>query len=331
MGQLLAQARAEFAVRGLDWPRDGAQLEAVAWDALSRAQEGGLLLFHSSHRLHTCHVPVAVPPEVNVDSRFTVRPLVTLLDRPGPFYTLVLDPDGLDLLQGSTWELGPVRNFALPKSIDELALPAASETQAHRMAGGMSSLSAARHYLRNSDSYLRRFLRFIDAKLRAILRAPKAALVVCAPTRLRELFLQTTVHRDVVVAALPLPDQRRPQGILAHVRGAVERRWAEQRYMTIDSLPDLRRAGQLRAGLPQVLPAADEGRVESLFIARGHRCWGRYDPSRRRLRQDAQKTPSNEELIDLAAIRTASQGGSVLFVEPERLPTTSPVLALMRY
>lgn len=328
--RLLDDSRREVEKRGHSWSSVGDSLTRFAWGALDDAPAGAMMLLHSSRQRHVYWLPPAVSPQASVGPRFHFRPLVRALDRPPAFYALVLDPESPALYRSSCRELTSVSEVELPRSMQE-ALPSVAARLFRRVAGGQRTLTERVDPARHSDHVQRQFLRTVDSALRAWLRGPTAALVLCAPPPLRELFLQRTVHRDVIIADLPLPPSCDPAVLSAHVWRPVEQRWLRQRRAMVASLPALHRAGQLRLGVRQVLPAADEGRVGSLFIARGRRCWGRYDPRRKRLRCDPQQTSNNDELLDLAAVRAATQGGHVMFVDDELLPSSAPVVALLRY
>jgi len=83
--------------------------------------------------------------------------------------------------------------------------------------------------------------------------------------------------------------------------------------------------------LETILPAAYHGQVEVLFVAAGSQRWGRYDPSVNELCLHAEPESGDEDLLDLAAVQTFLNGGSVYAVAPDELPGSEPLAALLRW
>ncbi len=75
--------------------------------------------------------------------------------------------------------------------------------------------------------------------------------------------------------------------------------------------------------------AAEEGRVETLFLVRGQRRWGYVDPKLQAVQIEDQSS-RGVELLDYAAARTLSSGGDIYLLES--LPESdSPAAATLRY
>ena len=75
--------------------------------------------------------------------------------------------------------------------------------------------------------------------------------------------------------------------------------------------------------------AADEGRVDTLFLTRGERRWGHVD-SKRQVVHTVSDADDGEELLDFAATKTLSNRGDVYLLDS--LPDLeSPVAATLRY
>jgi hypothetical protein len=81
----------------------------------------------------------------------------------------------------------------------------------------------------------------------------------------------------------------------------------------------------------KVLPAAYDGRIESLFVASDQEQWGTFDPAARAIHVHRQAKFRDEDLLDLAATQTLLHGGSVYAVERERMPDTALVAAVFRH
>jgi hypothetical protein len=122
------------------------------------------------------------------------------------------------------------------------------------------------------------------------------------------------------------------EALHAIVWPVVERIAASRRDRAADRVRDRLGTEEASDDLAEVVAAADDGRVELLFVARGAECAGRYDRTTRtvRLRDDG---PGAGDLPDRAAGDTFASGGEVWVVDTERMPGAngSVVSALFRY
>jgi hypothetical protein len=82
--------------------------------------------------------------------------------------------------------------------------------------------------------------------------------------------------------------------------------------------------------LEELLRAAEESRVAAIFVSPGAKVSGRYDERKRELRLDERDT-SNEDLLNLLAVKTMLQGGDVFPLAPELAAKTGPAAGLFRY
>ena len=81
----------------------------------------------------------------------------------------------------------------------------------------------------------------------------------------------------------------------------------------------------------EIVPAAYNGRVESLFVAVDQQSWGGFDPATGRLQIHEQAEPGDEDLLDQAATQTLLHGGAAYAVEQAQMPAETPLAAVFRY
>ena len=83
--------------------------------------------------------------------------------------------------------------------------------------------------------------------------------------------------------------------------------------------------------LEKIVPAASDGRIETLFIATGVPLWGVFNPNTNEIEHHAQMESGDESLLDLAAVQTYLKGGTVYAVEPDKVPGGTSAAAVLRY
>ena len=85
------------------------------------------------------------------------------------------------------------------------------------------------------------------------------------------------------------------------------------------------------AELETVVPAAHYGRVDTLFVPLWHQVWGSLDASTGSIEVDEEPGPDNQDLLDLAAVHTLRNDGTVYPVEIEAIPGSGGIAAIFRY
>ena len=83
--------------------------------------------------------------------------------------------------------------------------------------------------------------------------------------------------------------------------------------------------------IEQVVPAAYFQRVEALFVPVGEQVWGVFDPDANSVQIHPQHQAGDEDLLDLAALHTLTNGGNVYAVEPGNVPQDKAIAAVFRY
>ena len=83
--------------------------------------------------------------------------------------------------------------------------------------------------------------------------------------------------------------------------------------------------------LKEIVPAAVFGRVDTLFLPKGKQVWGRYDAEQNTVILHDQHQSGDECLLDLAAVHTYLNGGTVYVLPPEEMPREEVVAATFRY
>ena len=89
--------------------------------------------------------------------------------------------------------------------------------------------------------------------------------------------------------------------------------------------------GRASNDVREIVPAAYDGRIESLFVASDQEQWGTFDPVTRTMYVHKVAKFRDEDLLDLAATQTLLHGGSVYAVEREHMPDATLVAAVFRH
>jgi len=97
---------------------------------------------------------------------------------------------------------------------------------------------------------------------------------------------------------------------------------------------ELAARGLATANLPEVVDAADIGRIDTLLVKRGASVWGRLDQASREvtIAEAPEDAPDLDDLLDLAARRTLTSDGTVIVLDPEiMIDNNATAAATLRY
>lgn len=82
----------------------------------------------------------------------------------------------------------------------------------------------------------------------------------------------------------------------------------------------------------EIVPAAINGRIDTLFIRNRESLWGVFDKKTNAIKTDDQETMNNSDLLNIAAIQTILHNGNVYLTDTEEMPeSTSKLNAILRF
>jgi hypothetical protein len=338
---LLNRAGESLGERGLRHPEIEALLapgRALTEDRpfWMRAEEG-LALFLGPEGMHAFRLPRTLPELVRVNARYHLRPLLPFVDAHGHFWLLFISQKQVRLYEGTREEIHEVPTEHMPTSLAE-ALRwddfERASLQFHSAAGPGRSQAPMYHGNKDPDwkNELARFFRQIDAALHDKFRGQTSPLVLAGVDYLIPLYRDVNTYPHLVYQAvlgnvddLPLPELHRKT--LEALHSLAEReteqftRQIEETWGSSKTTPD-----------PEtIVPAAFVGRVDTLFLTDGGEWWGTFDEASGRATFHKRPGEDDEDLLDLAALRTLENGGAVVNLPPERMPRGEEAVAVLRY
>jgi len=306
-------------------------------------QSDGLAIFLSRKMFRYYCLPLDFDALAVVADRFHVKPLLPLFSSDGRFYVMALSQNEARLLQGTRYSVSEVDLEGVPTSLTEALRYDDPEKrlQFHtstRTPGGRGERPATfhGHGVGSNDvkSNLLRFFHRVDEGLRELLRYEQAPLVLAGVDYLLPIYQEANTYPYLVdqgiegnpgdLSAEELHkyawDIVRPLFMVAQKEAAAQYR----RLAGVGS-------EQVSNDLGEIIPAAHQGRVETLFVAVGVQQWGSLDLGTNVVQLHEEAEPSSEDLLDLAAVQTLLNGGTVFAVEPERMPDETSLAAVFRY
>jgi hypothetical protein len=308
-----------------------------------RHPSDGLAIFIARDFFRHFRVPREFESMVHISRRFHIKPLLPLLSGDGRFYVLALSQKQVRLLQGSRYSVQPIDIAELPVGLAEALRWDDVERQLQWHSGttgpGGQGERAAMYFghgsgEENDKVRILRYLQKIDGALNEFLADRREPLVLAGVEYLMSMYREANTYRNLAEGGV----SGSPEGLSDRELG--ERAWAIVEPLFAgarDTYADLYRqlAGssspQASDRLEEIVPAAQYGRVDTLFVAEGHQAWGRFDATGGSVEIHQHPQPGDEELLDLAAAQTILSSGAVFVVPEAEMPSSTAQAAVYRY
>jgi hypothetical protein len=276
-------------------------------------------------------------------STFYLTPILPLLDEDGPFFLLALSENGVRLYEGSRddfreADLPPSvpRNLAEVARFEDTERQSGFHTDTPRQGSGRRSAVFFGHggTVDFEEPLLRQYCQQIDDGLRPLLGTGATPLVLAGVESLLALYRASNTYPHLLAdGVIGNPEEARRPSEELHRRGwaIVAPVYQARARQDLDQFHQVAGTGRTSGDLADIVPAAHNGRVATLFLADGEQRWGRFDPALNTVSPGTPATPDAEELLNLAAVQTLRNGGTVHVLAPASMPIAGVLAALYRY
>ncbi len=343
---LLNRAETQLEERGLGGREARDQLEPLrallADSEFWRHQRQGLAGFASPDGADVLRLPLPFEEQLVVGPRPHLGPLVPLLGDAEGFFVLALSRGSVRLLSATRDGQRDITPDSLPKSLEEALAEDDPERrlQLHSAAKGSAKQGnpAIFHGTvegAGSDEEGQRdqrYLRRIAKQLDPILARGGRPVVLAGVQHILATFRAESELDDLIEAELHgNPDQRMEAELREEAWPLVEARLAEGSREAIEAIEARLGTGEASTQIETIVPAAYQGWVEELVLARGRATWGRFDPSTHALERSDVEDHESVDLLGQAAVDCLRQGGRVHLVEGDRVPQGAAAAARFRF
>ena len=316
-------------------------------------QLNGLALLRTPDRFDIYRVPVEIEEHAYVGDAPVIRPLIAAVTTIGEFYILGLSQNKIRLFHCTMHDCEELdlSGSDIPLKLEEalrwhdLQKP---ELNYHvTTKGSGTSKASARGSMRGERAFhghgagdeddkvhILEFFHLVDPGIRELLKGKHTPLILAGVEYLHPIYREAS-HYDFILArgVEGNPDELRPDELHAKAKPIFEARLEQGFRSMSEKYGDLSSHGRSSNDLADILAAAEEGRIESLFIARDRRVWGTFDPSDSQVQVNGDRPASDAdvELLDLAARRTILASGSAYLLPEDKVPGGSDIAAIYRY
>lgn len=302
-------------------------------------QEDGLALFLTDGLLRSYRLPLKFTALAAVEDRFHLKSLFPLFNDDAHFYILALSQNRVRLFEGTRYEVREVELHDVPQSLAEAL--GYDLTESHlQFHSGTSAFGAGRAAIyhgqgageEDSKAEIRKFFSILDRGLHDFLGDRQAPLILAGVDYLLPIYREATSYANTLEDGVTgNPEALDPEELHERAWKIVADRLRTERRAAEERLGDLTGTGRSAHGIDEIVPAAVDGRVDTLWVATGVRRWGRFDVESRTVEHHDEQTPESEDLLDVAAVHTYLNSGKVWAVDPQEVPGAGEAAAVFRY
>jgi hypothetical protein len=311
---------------------------------LFNAGARGLCVFANDDELTYSFLPIEIEEDARVDARPYLEPLIPIVTDPVHFYIIALSLHDVRLIECNRFV---ARELPLPDGTPTRVEDAAGwevgqdSLQYHdikpnqaRPAGNAGNRPIYHGQGAGTDDWridAEKFVRAIDAALYRTATHKGSPVVLFASEKLEQVMRDVSSLPNLVSPALHgNVEHASVEDLHERALPLVLPRFEERIGAAKERLMNLLGTGNATSQIEQVVIAAADGRIDTLFVRQGAHLVGSFDPDTHSVRLGNGRASAGD-LIDRAATDTFLTGGVVYRLSAEEMPVDNEVAAILRY
>ncbi|APV43895.1 hypothetical protein Dform_00540 [Dehalogenimonas formicexedens] len=304
--------------------------DALFW----QHQEEGLALFISRDSFSHFNLPFEVAETVVASGEYFIKPLLPLVINDGVYYLLALSSNRVVFFRCLAANCREIIPVGMPRSLEEamrLDEPE-KQLQQHTLGGGPTMFHGQGTPKDIEQERHLRFLQQVSRSLETVLAGEKAPMVVAGVESLRSMFRAVSSYGNILAEGIEgNPDKVNPDTLQKSAWKVVRPYFMQEQSRRLAQYVEATGQGPSINDLVQVVPAAVDGRVYSLFIAEGLERWGTFDEAGHCVNLTQVPGDGAYDLVEFLVKRTLATGGNVYSLKPEEVPGDTGIAAVLRY
>jgi hypothetical protein len=334
--------------------REVTQLLQPAYDLMEdtnfwRKLDQGLVVFIGKNFFQYHIVPISFEPFSLISHSFHLEQLLPLVSENGKYFILALDLENVKLYQATKYaikemNLGKDVPNGLEKYLESIGADFEESIQHH--AGNGSPNTAIFHgqgegiHRDSRKPYIKEFFFRLQDGVFNKLKDGNAPLVIFGDEYLHHYYKEANKYHNLFDKGVfhnYNEDQVSVNDLHQKTWDLVEPYFLQKKEEAILKYNKLAGTGKTSKVLEEIIPEAKNGRVETLFVAKGTHYWGHVKEEEAqpiKVEKHESFEQDDECLISISAIETIINGGEAYLVEKDEFPETATpadIVAVFRY
>lgn len=295
----------------------------------------GLAIFITDDLFETYRVPLNFKERALVDDHFLITPLLPMITLNGTYCVAALSQKQIRLFRCTRETVRPIKLEKVPTSMDEFLQYKEGEKHLQHYSGG-SDGQAVVHGQGGAEDVevqeLANYLKIAENEITEQLRKRNDPLVLAGVTNTVSRYRKFNhYHRTMEDSISINPDPLSDEKLNEKAWEVIKSHFLEDMYRDKERFADLTGSEKQSDNLSQVVEASYYGKVDSLFVPIGKQSWGHFDTENNTIQHSAEQQNGEYDLINMAAIKTLTQGGHVYALDKKVMPRGSSIAAIFRY
>lgn len=302
-------------------------------------QLDGLAIFLSENHFSFYRLPCKLEEFTCVTTSFHLLQLVPLLSGDGIYYILSLSLDKVRLFEATKFYVNELEvSDRIQQGMKEVEKYYEFE-RANENKSGISSFvsntNGQGEMRPHRKDLIDEYFRNVVVGLKKIVLTDRTPIVVAAVDYLHPIFRDCANGLNVMPKGLVgNPDEIKAKDL--HSRGweIVEGHFNREMEKNREAYGDWAGTGKTTYAIDRILPAAFNGRVDTLFIAKGQHQWGRFNEKDQTVEVHEKFEYGDDCLVSRAAAQTIMNSGNAYVIDGSHMPDTradSKMTAMLRY
>lgn len=306
----------------------------------------GLAVFVTKDIFEYYRIPLEFKEQVLVEDHFLITPLLPMVTLEGTFCILALSQKNVRLIRATRETVKPIElRDAVTNMKEFLKYNVEDPGLQHHAGQGTGRGKAQAHHHTAGDIFhghgaegstdereAINYLKQIENEVTSIMRRRNDPLILAgvdkAVAEYRKVNHYSRLMDDVISHN---PDGLKDEELREKGWEIIRSYFLQEMYNDMDRFADLTGSEKHSDSLTEIVQASYYGKVESLFVPIGEQSWGWFDEERDTVHHSSEQRNGEHDLINVAAIKTISQGGNVYALDKEEMPQEKSIAAIFRY
>ncbi len=320
-------------IQKIEKPIQGLLEDSGFW----RHQSDGLAIFASPEFFEKYTLPINFQEYTYISKEFYLKPLAPILSGNGKFYILSLQLKDVKFFEATRHSIGEIKiDEITPSNLRDrvgydyeekhLQFRSQQEGEGHAIFHGHGGGG------KDHKDEIFKFYKAIDDGLNKLINQEKAPLVVFCQDYMFPIYKEANTYNNLYDTPIHgNPNDVDLMGLHQRAINTVEPYLNEEEKKNLKKYDDIP-LSQKSAAVQDILPAAFEGKIDTLFLENSEEIWGTFDEETMKVKIQDKQTEENTSLMNLAAVKVLENKGSVYLLESPFMPEKESTMnALLRY
>lgn len=307
-----------------------------------RHQLDGLAVFLSADHFSYHRLPMPVESYCFISNSFQLRQLIPFLNEDGIYFILAASLEDIKLYEATHFYIHELDiEGRVQKGMEEVLkyydFEQALQNHSAGTSGGNNQIYHGQGAQKSDKKHLiEEYFRNVCEGLRKIVATDKSPIVLAGVDYLHPIFRQAANGLNIMEKGLKgNPEQMSLKDLHQRSWKCVKGYFDSEKERSKRAYNDLAGTGKTTYDMERIVPAAINGRIESLFVAKGtSEVWGKFHEATQAVDVHEGYNKGDDELISHSAVQTILNGGNAYIVDPGEMPDQTVernVMAVLRF